>query len=98
VHGHAPEILSALPRPDAVFVGGGGVEVVRAALGFAPRRLVVALAAVERVGEVVALLRSDADREVDGVLLQASRLTALPGETHRFAAQNPVFVLWGDLR
>jgi precorrin-6Y C5,15-methyltransferase (decarboxylating) len=113
VCGRAPEVLSALPRPDAVFVGGGGVEVVRAALDFAPRRLVVALAAVERVGEVVALLRSDAKREVDGVLLQASRLTALPGaarnpatsgsesgtrSAHRFAAQNPVFVLWGDLR
>jgi precorrin-6B C5,15-methyltransferase / cobalt-precorrin-6B C5,C15-methyltransferase len=98
VQGRAPEILSALPRPDAVFVGGGGVEVVRAALDFAPRQVVVALAAVERVGEVVALLRSDADREVDGVLLQASRLTALPGAAHRLAAQNPVFVLWGDLR
>jgi precorrin-6Y C5,15-methyltransferase (decarboxylating) len=109
VQSRAPEILSALPRPDAVFVGGGGIEVVRAALGFAPRRLVVALAAIERVGEVVALLRSDAHREVDGVLLQASRLTALPGAAspppsevpqpvHRFAAQNPIFVLWGDLR
>ena len=108
VQGRAPEVLSALPRPDAVFVGGGGLEVVRAALAFAPRRLVVALAAIERVGEVVALLRADGTREVDGVLLQASRLTALPGAAspppevpepvHRFAAQNPIFVLWGDLR
>jgi len=96
VHGAAPEILPALPTPDAVFVGGGGTEVVRAALAYAPRRVVVALAAVERVGEVAALLREDAEREVDGVLLQASRLTALPGDAHRFAARNPVFVLWGD--
>jgi precorrin-6Y C5,15-methyltransferase (decarboxylating) len=97
VRGRAPDVLADLPRPDAVFVGGGGVDVVRAALGFAPRRVVVALAAVERVGEVAALL-GGADREVDGVLLQASRLTALPGAAHRFAAQNPVFVLWGEQR
>ncbi|HEU5331510.1 MAG TPA: precorrin-6y C5,15-methyltransferase (decarboxylating) subunit CbiE [Actinocrinis sp.] len=96
VHGAAPEILAGLPVPDAVFVGGGGTEVVRAALAFGPRRVVVALAAVERVGEVVALLREDAEREVDGVLLQASRLTALPVDAHRFAARNPVFVVWGD--
>lgn len=96
VHGAAPEILPLLPMPDAVFVGGGGIEVVRAALAYGPRRVVVALAAIERVGEVAALLREDADREVDGVLLQASRLTALPGDAHRFAARNPVFVLWGD--
>ena len=96
VHGAVPEVLPALPLPDAVFVGGGGTEVVRAALAYGPRRLVVALAAVERVGEVAALLREDADREVDGVLLQASRLATLPGDAHRFAARNPVFVLWGD--
>jgi len=96
VRGAAPEVLPALPAPDAVFVGGGGTRVVRAALAYGPRRLVVALAAVERVGEVAALLREDAGREVDGVLLQASRLTTLPGDAHRFAARNPVFVLWGD--
>ena len=96
VHGAAPEVLPALPAPDAVFVGGGGADVVRAALAYGPRRVVVALAAVERVGEVAALLREDAGREVDGVLLQASRLTTLPGDAHRFAARNPVFVVWGE--
>jgi precorrin-6Y C5,15-methyltransferase (decarboxylating) len=95
VHGRAPAAFDGLPQPDAVFVGGGGLDVVRAALGYGPRRIVVALTAVERVGQVIALLDADG-RKADGVLLQSSRLTALPGTAHRFAARNPVFVIWGD--
>lgn len=97
VCGSAPEVLARLPRPDAVFVGGGGLDVVRAVLPFEPRSVVVALAAIERVGEVAALLEAGG-REVGGVLLQSSRLAALPGGAHRFAAQNPVFLVWGDAR
>lgn len=97
VCGGAPEVLASLPQPDAVFVGGGGLDVLRAVLPFRPRSVVAALAAVERVGEAAALLEAD-DREVGGVLLQASRLAALPGGAHRFAAQNPVFLVWGDIR
>jgi precorrin-6B C5,15-methyltransferase / cobalt-precorrin-6B C5,C15-methyltransferase len=92
--GRAPEVLAGLPEPDAVFVGGGGLDTVRAVIARAPRRIVIALAAVERVGECVALLVADG-REVDGVLTQSSRLALLPDGAHRFAAQNPVFVLWG---
>lgn len=95
VHARAPRGLDGLPRPDAVFVGGGGLDVLRAVLPHRPRRVVLALAAVERVGRAAALLEADG-RTVDGVLLQASRLTALPGAAHRFAAQNPVFVVWGE--
>ena len=93
----APGVLARLPLPDAVFAGGGGLDVVRGVLPFRPRSIVVALAAVERVGEVVTLLEADG-REVGGVLLQSARLAALPGGAHRFAAQNPVFLVWGDLR
>jgi len=96
VTGRMPEALAGLPRPDAVFVGGGGLETVRAALGFAPRRLVAAVTAVERAGEVASLLAAD-NRKVDGVLTQSSRLAVLPDGSHRFAAQNPVFVIWGEL-
>ena len=42
VHGAAPEALVGLPEPDAVFVGGGGPEVVAACAKAAPQRLVVA--------------------------------------------------------
>lgn len=95
VHGRAPGVLSGLPRPDAVFVGGGGIDVVRAALERGPARIVVALASVERVGEVVRSLEADG-RVVGGVLSQSSRMVPLPDGTHRFAALNPVYIVWGS--
>jgi precorrin-6Y C5,15-methyltransferase (decarboxylating) len=95
VRGRAPGVLAELPRPDAVFVGGGGVDVVRGALEHGPARIVVALAGVERVGEVVQSLEADG-REVGGVLTQFSRMAALPDGTHRFAALNPVYLVWGS--
>ena len=95
VHGRAPGVLSGLPRPDAVFVGGGGVDVVRAALERRPARIVVALASVERVGEVVRSLEADG-RVVGAVLSQSSRMVPLPDGTHRFAALNPVYIVWGS--
>jgi precorrin-6Y C5,15-methyltransferase (decarboxylating) len=56
---------------------------------------VVTLAAVQRVGETATLLAGQGYR-AEGVQLQASRLAPLPGKNHRLAAQNPVFVLWGQ--
>ena len=95
VRGRAPGVLAELPRPDAVFVGGGGVDVVRGALEHGPARIVVALAGVERVGDVVQSLEADG-REVGGVLAQFARMMALPNGTHRFAALNPVYLVWGS--
>lgn len=95
VRGQAPDMLLDLPRPDAVFVGGGGAEVVNHCVNRDPRIVVVALSAIDRVAEVKRALRRPA-RKVDGVLLTASRLAALPGDAHRFAATNPIFVLWSE--
>lgn len=102
-HGVAIEVMTAdaaialdrLPEPDAVFVGGGGVDVIAACAATPAAMVVVALAAIERVPETISLLTKSA-RDVDGVLLQSSRLSALPGDAHRFAAANPVFLLWGE--
>lgn len=93
----ALSVLDGLPRPDAVFVGGGGAEVIAACAESPADTVVVALAAIERVPETISLL-TKAGRAVDGVLLQSARLAALPGDTHRFAAANPVFLLWGERR
>jgi precorrin-6Y C5,15-methyltransferase (decarboxylating) len=97
VHGRAPEALTELPDPDAVFVGGGGAdlaEVVALAASRARRTVVVTLATLDRVPEARRALL-DAGLSVEGVQLQANRLAPLPGEVTRLAATNPVFVLWG---
>jgi precorrin-6B C5,15-methyltransferase / cobalt-precorrin-6B C5,C15-methyltransferase len=94
--GRAPEALIGLPPADAVFAGGGDHAVLTTAIRLAsPRTVVVTLAAVQRVGETATLLAGQGYR-AEGVQLQASRLTPLPGGNHRLAAQNPVFVLWGQ--
>src|SRR5262249_1973572 len=94
VPGEAPGALAGLPDPDAVFVGGGGAAVIEAVAARQPARIVVALAAVERAGPAHAALHA-AGYAVDGALLQAARLAPLPGDVHRLAATNPVFLLWG---
>ena len=94
VHGRAPEALEALPAPDAVFVGGGGPEVVTACAARSPQRLVVALATLEQVAPTTAAL---AAYDVETVLLQLARLAPL-GAGSRLVPSNPVFVVSGVLR
>jgi precorrin-6Y C5,15-methyltransferase (decarboxylating) len=93
VHGTAPAVLAGLPRPDAVFVGGGGPDVVTAVAAVRPARLVVALATLERVAPTVAALEG---YDVDTVLLQVQQLQPL-GDGHRLSPTNPVFVVSGVL-
>ncbi|MGH3549481.1 MAG: precorrin-6y C5,15-methyltransferase (decarboxylating) subunit CbiE [Pseudonocardiaceae bacterium] len=93
IEGHAPEVLDGLPEPDAVFVGGGGPDVVRAAAAASPR-VVVALAALDRLAPCRAALQ-EAGHQVDGVQLAASRFAELPDGSVRLASTNPVLLLWG---
>jgi precorrin-6Y C5,15-methyltransferase (decarboxylating) len=93
--GPAPAVLDHLPDPDAVFVGGGGPEVVRACARRAIRGVVVALAAVDRLRPSCDVL-AQAGFAVEAVQLQANRLSSLPGDAHRLAATNPVFLVWGS--
>ncbi|WP_433263923.1 hypothetical protein ACQPZF_33595 [Actinosynnema sp. CS-041913] len=80
---------SDLPRPDAVFVGGGGVDVVRQCARVGAGRIVVATPALDRVVPARDALL-EAGYEVEGSQLSAARLT---GGT--LSAVNPVTVLWG---
>ncbi len=93
VHASAPQALHGLPDPDAVFVGGGGPQVVAACAARRPTRLVVALATVEQVGPTTAALDG---YDVESVLLQSSSLQPL-GDGHRLVPANPVFVVSGHL-
>ena len=94
IPGAAPEALADLPDPDAVFVGGGGPDVLSACLERRPDRVVAAFAAVERVGAALAALRQ-AGYPPEGSQLQANRLVPLPGGAHRLAATNPTYLVWG---
>ncbi|MBB5955618.1 precorrin-6Y C5,15-methyltransferase (decarboxylating) [Saccharothrix tamanrassetensis] len=80
---------SDLPRPDAVFVGGGGPDVVRQCARVGAARIVVATPDLERVVPARDALL-EAAYEVEGSQLSAARLT---GGT--LLAVNPVTVLWG---
>ena len=90
VCGHTPESLLDLPDPDRVFVGGGGLDVLDAAL---PRLrsggvLVATYALMERAGEAQKRL---------GNLVQISVARGVPtgGLGTRLSAENPVFICWG---
>lgn len=93
VAGAAPAALRDLPDPDAVFVGGGGPDVLAAVVARRPGAVVAAYAAVEPVGPAAAALRA-AGYATGGAQLQANRLTTI-GDRHRFAATNPVTLIWG---
>ncbi|MDA2814071.1 precorrin-6y C5,15-methyltransferase (decarboxylating) subunit CbiE [Nocardiopsis sp. RSe5-2] len=81
--------------PDAVFLGGGDDRVAAEAVHrFRPERVVVALASVDRVAGVHALL-TGAGYRVEGTQLQASRLAPLPNGSLRLAAANPVTLVCG---
>ena len=94
--GRAPGAFEGLPQADAVFAGGGGHAVLEAAIQHAnPHRIVVTLAAVSRVADTATRLTAHG-YQADGVQLQASRLSSLPNGQLRLAAENPVFIVWGN--
>jgi precorrin-6Y C5,15-methyltransferase (decarboxylating) len=96
VEGPMPDVLTGLRDPDAVFLGGGGVPVLEAALKAGhPTRVVAALAAIERVGPVLEVLDQQGFSS-GATQLASSRLAALPDGSHRLAGANPVFVVWGE--
>lgn len=96
VAGTAPDCLAALPEPEAVFVGGGGLPVLRAGAARRPARLVACFASVERVGPALSILDGSGYR-AGAVQVQANRLARLPDGTHRLAATNPVHLVSGEL-
>ena len=96
VAGRAPDVLTGLPAPDAVFAGGGDDDVLATAVKAGqPGRVVVTLVSVDRVRGVCETL-AGSGYEVNGTQLQAARLAGLPGGSLRLAAANPVFVIWAD--
>ncbi len=97
VPGAAPEVLSGLPDPDAVFIGGSGGKLA-ALLDTAARRLksggriVANLAAMERANETYRRLQGHGFR-AEIALVNAARSKELGDGTVRLEALNPVFVV-----
>ncbi len=87
---HAPEALAALPRPDRVFVGGGGADVLEACIRH-----------VQPGGRVVAAFRLLGQAVVAaqrlGALVQVSVCQGEVSPNHgwRLTAGDPVFIAWG---
>jgi precorrin-6Y C5,15-methyltransferase (decarboxylating) len=90
VVGEAPEALAGLPDPDRVFVGGGGIPALDAALArLRPGgRVVATFAALDRAAQA-------AQRLGRMVEVTVSRARPLPDGGWRLAGANPVFVAWG---
>ncbi|MFI7610713.1 precorrin-6y C5,15-methyltransferase (decarboxylating) subunit CbiE [Nonomuraea terrae] len=91
--GQAPPALEPLPDPDAVYVGGGGPDVVAACAARGPRALVCALRKVEQVTAVLEQLREHGYRG-EGTQILASRLKLDPDGSHRLTAAEPFFVVY----
>lgn len=91
VEGPAPDVFADLPAPDRVFVGGGGLDVLDAAAAalHPGGRIVATFAAIDRAAQAHRLLGSLVQVSVD-------RARVLPDGGVRFAADNPVYVAWGD--
>jgi precorrin-6B C5,15-methyltransferase / cobalt-precorrin-6B C5,C15-methyltransferase len=91
VTGTAPQVFAALPPPDRIFVGGGGLDVLDAALAtLRPHGTIVATyAALDRAAAAWGRLGSL-------VQVAVSRGEEVGSERAlRLAAENPVFVCWG---
>jgi precorrin-6Y C5,15-methyltransferase (decarboxylating) len=96
VTGAAPDALSGLPEPDAVFVGGGGAALESILDHVAPvtrRAVVTTVALVDRVAPAMTRLTAHG-LDVTATMVQASRLKPIAGG-HRLAAENPVTVIVG---
>ena len=92
--GEAPQALRELPRPDAIFVGGGGSNVVTACAHAGASRVVVALTALDRLAHTRDTLRS-AGYEAEGVQLMASRLAGSSESTWQLEPNTPVVLVIG---
>ncbi|MBA8823318.1 precorrin-6Y C5,15-methyltransferase (decarboxylating) [Saccharopolyspora lacisalsi] len=90
--GTAPKALRELPKPDAVFVGGGESEVTTACAYAGASRIVVALTTLDRVAVTREIL-GGAGYRVEGVQLSANRITEPPES--RLEAAEPVVLISG---
>lgn len=79
---------------DAAFIGGGGEDALEAVLTAQVDRVVLALAAIDRVIPIIERLEG-LGYQVQATQLMANRLSPLPNGQRRFKAMNPVTIIQG---
>ncbi|HEY9783648.1 MAG TPA: precorrin-6y C5,15-methyltransferase (decarboxylating) subunit CbiE [Leptolyngbyaceae cyanobacterium] len=96
IHGTAPEILSDLPNPDRIFIGGSGgnlTQILAACSRLTPGGvLVLALATLEHLNTALIWLKEHENWNYQLLQVQLSRSVPVAQLT-RFAPLNPVTIL-----
>ena len=100
VEGMAPEALTGLPAPDAVFIGGtkGRLDPILDAIPGKNRSVRICISAVtmETVSQAIQCMEKKNMRNMDACQIGVTRLRPVGG-LHMLQAQNPIFLLWGDM-
>jgi precorrin-6B C5,15-methyltransferase / cobalt-precorrin-6B C5,C15-methyltransferase len=94
VEDSAPGVFGMLPEPDAIFVGGGGPEVVMACTATGASRIVVALDGLDGFAASRDAL-VDGGYTVDGCQLTVSQLVQPDKGASRLVGTAPVLLLTG---
>lgn len=96
IHGTAPEILSDLPNPDRIFIGGSGgnlTQILAACSRLTPDGvLVLALATLEHLNTALIWLKEHENWNYQLLQVQLSRSVPVAQLT-RFAPLNPVTIV-----
>ncbi|KIQ66976.1 methyltransferase [Kitasatospora griseola] len=95
--GTGPDVLGALPEPDAVAVEHGGPAMVRAVVARKPERVVAVARSLAEAGETRQILDA-AGYRTDGLLLQSAPLRAEPagGAGPSFGRGDYTLLIWGE--
>ena len=100
VEGMAPQVLAGLPAPDAVFIGGtkgrlsGILEALRQKKK--PMRICLSAVTLETVSEALGCVESFRLQNAGACQIAVTGLQPIGG-LHMLKAQNPIFLIWGDL-
>ena len=100
VEGMAPQVLEGLPAPDAVFIGGtkgrlsGILEALRQKKK--PMRICLSAVTLETVSEALGCVESFRLQNAGTCQIAVTGLQPIGG-LHMLKAQNPIFLIWGDL-
>ena len=96
VEGEAPQVLSDLPAPDSVFIGGSSGalrDIVGAALAKNPAvRIVASAITLETVQDALSAIRQFGFQDTEIVQVAISR-SAPVGSYHMMRGENPVYLI-----